>query len=132
MIDGGLLGGLFGNTLGGPATGQPFNALRGPATGQPLDGPAPRSATHQRQVERRSSTPALDQFGRDLTAEARAGDIDPVIGREAEIAQVVEALSRRRKNNAALIGSAIAVLPTPGRAADDRRHDPGRVPQDRA
>jgi ATP-dependent Clp protease ATP-binding subunit ClpC len=54
----------------------------------------------------RSSTPALDRFGRDLTAEARADRIDPVIGREAEIEQVVEALSRRRKNNAALIGEA--------------------------
>ncbi|MBV9049517.1 MAG: ATP-dependent Clp protease ATP-binding subunit, partial [Solirubrobacterales bacterium] len=47
-----------------------------------------------------------DRFGRDLTGEARAGQIDPVIGREAEIEQVVEALSRRRKNNAALIGEA--------------------------
>jgi len=53
-----------------------------------------------------SATPALDKFGRDLTAEARAGRIDPVIGRKAEIEQVVEVLTRRRKNNAALIGEA--------------------------
>jgi ATP-dependent Clp protease ATP-binding subunit ClpC len=64
-------------------------------------------AVRQRQpAQPQSATPALDRFGRDLTAEARAGRIDPVIGREAEIEQVVEALSRRRKNNAALIGEA--------------------------
>ena len=57
-------------------------------------------------TQERSATPTLDGFGRDLTAEARAGRIDPVIGREAEIEQVVEALTRRRKNNAALIGEA--------------------------
>src|SRR5919199_6016253 len=54
----------------------------------------------------RSKTPALDEFGRDLTAEAAAGDIDPVIGRASEIEQTVEILARRRKNNAVLIGEA--------------------------
>jgi ATP-dependent Clp protease ATP-binding subunit ClpC len=49
---------------------------------------------------------ALDEFGRDLTAEAAAGRIDPVIGRADEIAQTVEILARRRKNNAVLIGEA--------------------------
>ena len=53
-----------------------------------------------------SSTPALDEFGRDLTADATAGHIDPVIGRDTEIEQTVEILSRRRKNNAVLIGEA--------------------------
>src|SRR5215210_7858188 len=53
-----------------------------------------------------SKTPALDEFGRDLTAEAEAGRIDPVIGRTDEIEQAVEILSRRRKNNAVLIGEA--------------------------
>jgi ATP-dependent Clp protease ATP-binding subunit ClpC len=53
-----------------------------------------------------SATPALDEFGRDLTAEAAEGRIDPVIGRDAEIEQTVEILSRRRKNNAVLIGEA--------------------------
>ena len=52
----------------------------------------------------RSKTPALDEFGRDLTAEAREGRIDPVIGRAAEIDQTIEILARRRKNNAVLIG----------------------------
>src|SRR5829696_8551102 len=60
----------------------------------------------QQHSEPASPTPALDQFGRDLSAEARAGRIDPVIGRDAEIEQVVEILARRRKNNAVLIGEA--------------------------
>jgi ATP-dependent Clp protease ATP-binding subunit ClpC len=64
-------------------------------------------AVRQRQESgRRSETPALDQFGHDLTADGREGRIDPVIGREEEIEQVVEVLSRRRKNNAVLIGEA--------------------------
>src|SRR4051794_35543712 len=53
-----------------------------------------------------SSTPTLDEYGRDLTEMARNGQIDPVIGREAEIEQTVEVLSRRRKNNPVLIGEA--------------------------
>ncbi|PWW23759.1 ATP-dependent Clp protease ATP-binding subunit ClpC [Geodermatophilus normandii] len=53
-----------------------------------------------------SNTPTLDEFGRDLTAMARNGQIDPVIGREQEIEQTVEVLSRRRKNNPVLIGEA--------------------------
>src|SRR3954451_12580484 len=53
-----------------------------------------------------SSTPTLDEYGRDLTEMARNGEIDPVIGREQEIEQTVEVLSRRRKNNPVLIGEA--------------------------
>ncbi|RBY83004.1 ATP-dependent Clp protease ATP-binding subunit [Geodermatophilus sp. TF02-6] len=53
-----------------------------------------------------SSTPTLDEYGRDLTEMARNGQIDPVIGRESEIEQTVEVLSRRRKNNPVLIGEA--------------------------
>jgi len=49
-------------------------------------------------------TPALDQFGRDLTLLAGEGKLDPVIGREKEIERVVQVLSRRKKNNPALIG----------------------------
>jgi ATP-dependent Clp protease ATP-binding subunit ClpC len=55
-------------------------------------------------AQRSSDTPALDEFGRDLTGEAREGRIDPVIGRDDEIEQTVEILARRRKNNAVLIG----------------------------
>ncbi|HKG64392.1 MAG TPA: AAA family ATPase, partial [Solirubrobacteraceae bacterium] len=56
--------------------------------------------------EPQSKTPALDEFGRDLTADAAEGRIDPVIGRSDEIEQTVEILARRRKNNAVLIGEA--------------------------
>jgi ATP-dependent Clp protease ATP-binding subunit ClpC len=51
-----------------------------------------------------SSTPRLDEFGRDLTEEAREGKLDPVIGRADEIEQTIEILSRRTKNNPALLG----------------------------
>src|SRR5437868_1020080 len=51
-----------------------------------------------------STTPTLDQFGRDLTQDAREGKLDPVIGRADEIEQTIEILSRRTKNNPALIG----------------------------
>jgi ATP-dependent Clp protease ATP-binding subunit ClpB len=47
---------------------------------------------------------ALERFGRDLTAAARAGDLDPVIGRDEEIRRVMQVLSRRTKNNPVLIG----------------------------
>jgi len=53
---------------------------------------------------RKSKTPVLDEFGRDLTALARDGDLDPVIGREDEIERVIQILSRRKKNNPVLIG----------------------------
>ncbi len=51
-----------------------------------------------------SKTPTLDQYGRDLTQMAREGKLDPVIGRADEIEQTIEVLSRRTKNNPALIG----------------------------
>ena len=47
---------------------------------------------------------ALEKFGRDLTAEAREGKLDPVIGRDEEIRRVIQVLSRRTKNNPVLIG----------------------------
>ncbi|MDQ1255690.1 MAG: ATP-dependent Clp protease ATP-binding subunit ClpC, partial [Candidatus Hydrogenedentes bacterium] len=55
---------------------------------------------------RKSQTPALDTFGRDLTVLAREDKLDPVIGREEEIERVIQVLSRRTKNNPVLIGEA--------------------------
>mgnify|MGYP001247910194 FL=1 len=52
----------------------------------------------------KSKTPVLDNFGRDLTALANSGKLDPVIGREKEIERVSQILSRRKKNNPLLIG----------------------------
>ena len=59
----------------------------------------------ERQARSQEKSP-LDEFGHDLTAAAAAGRIDPVIGRADEIAQTIEILARRRKNNAVLIGEA--------------------------
>ena len=68
-----------------------------PATGQaPGASPSPK--------EKKSKTPALDHFCRDLTELAGAGELDPTIGREQEIERVMEILSRRKKNNPVLIG----------------------------
>jgi ATP-dependent Clp protease ATP-binding subunit ClpC len=67
---------------------------------------ARQSGVGPRTQEPASDTPTLDEFGRDLTADAREGRIDPVIGRADEIEQTVEILARRRKNNAVLIGEA--------------------------
>ncbi|TPW07127.1 MAG: ATP-dependent Clp protease ATP-binding subunit ClpC, partial [bacterium] len=54
--------------------------------------------------EEKADTPALNQFGRDLTQLAREGKLDPIIGRENEIERVIQVLSRRKKNNPVLIG----------------------------
>jgi ATP-dependent Clp protease ATP-binding subunit ClpC len=51
-----------------------------------------------------SNTPNLNQYGRDLTEMAKEGKLDPIIGREKEIERVIQILSRRTKNNPALIG----------------------------
>lgn len=62
--------------------------------------------SHQPAGKRKSDTPLLDQFGRDLTYMAEEGKLDPVIGREKEIERVIQILSRRTKNNPVLIGEA--------------------------
>jgi ATP-dependent Clp protease ATP-binding subunit ClpC len=54
--------------------------------------------------EQPSDTPTLDEYGRDMTEDAKAGKLDPVVGRADEIEQTVEVLSRRTKNNPVLIG----------------------------
>lgn len=54
--------------------------------------------------KRSAKTPTLDQFGHDLTEQAKIGKLDPVIGREKEIERVIQVLSRRTKNNPVLIG----------------------------
>lgn len=54
----------------------------------------------------KSATPALDTFGRDLTALARVGKLDPVVGRTKESRRVIQIICRRSKNNAVLIGEA--------------------------
>lgn len=51
-----------------------------------------------------TSTPVLDQYSRDLTEQAASGELDPIIGRDAEIERILQILSRRTKNNPCLIG----------------------------
>jgi ATP-dependent Clp protease ATP-binding subunit ClpC len=62
------------------------------------------SAGPAQETKRASKTPTLDQLGINLTEAARLGKLDPVIGREKEIERVIQILSRRTKNNPALIG----------------------------
>ena len=77
-----------------------------PPSAPPRSAPAPISPTAPEQpaltLEQEPS--ALEQFGRDLTAAARAGELDPVIGRDTEIRRLMQVLSRRGKNNPVLIG----------------------------
>src|SRR6476660_7006740 len=62
------------------------------------------SAGPTTETKRASKTPTVDQLGINLTDAVRAGKIDPIIGREKEIERVIQILSRRHKNNPALIG----------------------------
>ncbi|KAB8194473.1 AAA domain-containing protein [Nonomuraea phyllanthi] len=64
----------------------------------------PRRQDGRRPSAGASGTPTLDEYGRDITEQARKGEIDPVVGREDEIEQAIEVLSRRTKNNPCLIG----------------------------
>lgn len=83
-----------------------FNALNGRSNGADRDnnqnpgGPTPGRGGNG------GGQSLLDQFGTDLTALAKKGKIDPVIGRDREIARVIEILNRRTKNNPVLIGEA--------------------------
>jgi ATP-dependent Clp protease ATP-binding subunit ClpC len=89
--------GLFGSLFSGApdaANGQPLGFR--PNAGQ--------TATAQRQPDKHSKTPTLDQYGRDLTNEAREGKLDPAAGRDREIRRVLTVLGRRQKNNPVLIG----------------------------
>ncbi|KAI2468070.1 P-loop containing nucleoside triphosphate hydrolase protein [Annulohypoxylon bovei var. microspora] len=68
--------------------------------------PHPPGGTHRMDMSGEPEKPALEQFGIDLTARAKDGKLDPVIGRDAEIQRTIQVLSRRTKNNPVLIGSA--------------------------
>ncbi|MCB0832716.1 MAG: ATP-dependent Clp protease ATP-binding subunit [Bacteroidetes bacterium] len=64
----------------------------------------PSASSSKKAEPKKSKTPALDHFGRDLTQLAEEGKLDPIIGREEEIERVAQILSRRKKNNPVLIG----------------------------
>ena len=90
------------NLLGAGGESEQENPQQAEATAEPGSGDAP-AATGRRG---KSKTPALDSFGRDLTELARAGELDPVIGRFSEIERLVQVLCRRTKNNPVLLGEA--------------------------
>jgi ATP-dependent Clp protease ATP-binding subunit ClpC len=92
------------NLLGaGVDKDEPENAGGQPPTKEGGNG---GPAAPARGAQGKSKTPALDSFGRDLTALAQEGQLDPVIGREREIERVVQVLCRRTKNNPVLLGEA--------------------------
>ena len=80
-----------------------------PQNGSQLDaefaGEQPFSWDNQKENKKsKTDTPALDKYGKDLTAQARNSELDPVVGRQVEIERVIQILSRRKKNNPILIG----------------------------
>ncbi|SNT54940.1 ATP-dependent Clp protease ATP-binding subunit ClpC [Asanoa hainanensis] len=77
-----------------------------PESLQAASRPGAQTVPRPAQQQQETDTPTLDQYGRDLTAMAREGRIDPVVGRADEIEQCVEVLARRTKNNPVLIGEA--------------------------
>ncbi|MEV5959501.1 ATP-dependent Clp protease ATP-binding subunit [Streptomyces sp. NPDC051987] len=100
-----VLGALAANP--DSAAGHILNAARFAAAGLPPEAAeTDRALTGPDTRRRAGGTPTLDKYGRDLTELAGQGRIDPVIGRDDEIEQTIEVLSRRGKNNPVLIGDA--------------------------
>jgi type VI secretion system protein VasG len=88
------------------ATTKESTTRRRDADGEPLPGAAPGAGKKGERERRATNTPSLDQYTIDLTALAAEGKIDPAIGRDNEIRQVVDILLRRRQNNPILTGEA--------------------------
>ena len=80
------------------------NSVEAASAPTSVDGPAPESGGDG--MPRPAGGAALDQFTYDLTARARAGKIDPILGRDFEIRQAIDILTRRRQNNPILTGEA--------------------------
>ena len=78
---------------------------RNGAEAAPLESAVQTAGSQRMQTEEQEPPTALQSFGRDLTAEAEAGLLDPVIGRDSEIRNLIKVLSRRSKNNPVLIGA---------------------------
>src|SRR6266567_1318043 len=100
-----LMGAAMGQMGGPEGSGNPGGApfgFVGSNGNSPFAG-GKNTATAERQAKH-SKTPTLDQYGRDLTAEAADGKLDPTAGRERELRRVITVLGRRQKNNPVLIG----------------------------
>ena len=74
--------------------------------GETPQGEEPQQPPKRTAKPEKGKTPALNAFGRDLTALARKGELDPMIGRRSELERVIQILCRRSKNNAVLLGEA--------------------------
>lgn len=85
-----------------PSKWKALGSTRCYATGMPR----PPGGTHRMNLGGEPDKPALEKYGVDLTARAKDGKLDPVIGRDAEIHRTIQILSRRTKNNPVLIGAA--------------------------
>ncbi|MEU9119829.1 ATP-dependent Clp protease ATP-binding subunit [Streptomyces sp. NPDC048506] len=88
------------------AAGRILNLAHFDPHAAPQGGHGPQHGGGEHGAPPKHDTPTLDKFSRDLTDLARAGRIDPVIGREEQIEQTIEVLSRRGKNNPVLVGDA--------------------------
>jgi ATP-dependent Clp protease ATP-binding subunit ClpC len=82
-----------------------FSGAEAEGPGEEAASPSPRGGGGPEE-KKEVKTPALKAFGRDLTELARKGELDPVVGRKAEIRRVIQILCRRTKNNPVLIGEA--------------------------
>jgi len=81
-----------------------FDEERGSTGGRGGYSGGAKQGQRGQQGNQKSKTPVLDNFGRDITKMAEAGNLDPIVGREQEIERVSQILSRRKKNNPILIG----------------------------
>jgi ATP-dependent Clp protease ATP-binding subunit ClpE len=104
------LGASFGSSMSGftglggsPFDGSPFNDMFKPPTGN-MKNHSPNKPSSADTKTAGGGSGFIDQYGRNLTHIAKAGLIDPVIGRDEEVNRVIEILNRRNKNNPVLIG----------------------------
>lgn len=89
--------------LSGSTSSSPGAEPQAQTAGAPPSGSGAKRKPGQAQQQKKT-TPTLDEFSRDLTQYARDGKLDPVVGRDREIARVIQILARRTKNNPVLIG----------------------------
>ncbi len=87
-----------------PSFIEPKAEMTGDTEDAPQGGGKPIGSGDKKAGNPKSTTPVLDNFGRDLTKYAEEGKLDPIVGREKELQRIAQILSRRKKNNPILIG----------------------------
>jgi len=83
---------------------EPTSEMPGETEDAPQEADKPIGGSTKKSGNPKSTTPVLDNFGRDLTKYAEEGRLDPIVGREKELQRIAQILSRRKKNNPILIG----------------------------